>query len=175
MKFVRYDRHVIAKIDVREALESDLDDTAKLAAKLVRLHHQFDARRFFLQEPVEDGYRWWLGRELANKEAIILVATIDVRVVGYVYATIEGRDWNLLLDAYAGLHDIYVDESARKSGVAEALLRAAIERFAARGVERVVLMSAVKNEAAQRLFARVGFRATMVEMTCEIDKKEKPR
>ncbi len=157
-----------AEINVREARESDLDDVAKLAAKLVRLHHRFDPERFFLQEPVEEGYRWWLGRELANESAIVLVALVDERVAGYVYATIEGRDWNLLLDKYAGLHDIYVDDQARARGVGEALLRAALARFEERGAPRVVLMSAVQNEPAQRLFARVGFRPTMVEMTREL-------
>jgi ribosomal protein S18 acetylase RimI-like enzyme len=159
---------------VRDAREDDLDDVSKLAARLVRLHHAFDPQRFFLQEPVEEGYRWWLGRELSNKSAIVLVATLDERVAGYLYATIEARDWNLLLDKHAGLHDIYVDDALRAKGVGEALMRAAIERFEERGVPRVVLMSATKNEAAQRLFARVGFRPTMVEMTRELaDKKKK--
>jgi ribosomal protein S18 acetylase RimI-like enzyme len=159
---------------VRDAREDDLDDVSKLAARLVRLHHAFDPQRFFLQEPVEEGYRWWLGRELSNESAIVLVATLDERVAGYLYATIESRDWNLLLDKHAGLHDIYVDDALRAKGVGEALMRAAIERFEDRGVPRVVLMSATKNEAAQRLFARVGFRPTMVEMTRELtDKKKK--
>ena len=153
---------------VREAREDDLDAVAKLAAKLVRLHHQFDAQRFFLQEPVEEGYRWWLGRELANESAILLVATLDDAIAGYVYATIESRDWNLLLERHAGLHDIYVADAARANGVGEALMRAAMERCEARSVPRVVLMSASQNEAAQRLFARVGFRPTMVEMTREL-------
>jgi ribosomal protein S18 acetylase RimI-like enzyme len=160
---------VTSEIIVREAREEDLDVVAKLAAKLVRLHHQFDPQRFFLQEPVEEGYRWWLGRELANKSAIVLVATIAERVVGYVYATIESRDWNLLLDKHAGLHDIYVDDETRAHGVGEALMRGAIARFEERGVPRVVLMSAAQNEKAQRLFERVGFRRTMIEMTREID------
>jgi RimJ/RimL family protein N-acetyltransferase len=33
----------------------------------------------------------------------------------------------------------------------------------------VVLSTAVRNEAAQRLFARAGFRPTMIEMTRELD------
>lgn len=156
------------EILVRDAREGDLDDVAKLAAKLVRLHHRFDAQRFFLKEPVEEGYRFWFGRELGNESAIVLVATVSERVVGYVYATIEGRDWNLLLDEHAALHDIYVDDATRARGVGEALLRAAIARFEERGAPRVVLMSAAQNEPAQRLFARVGFRRTMVEMTCEL-------
>jgi len=146
-----------------------LPEVAKLAAKLVRLHHAFDPRRFFLEEPVERGYEWWLGRELENADAIVMVATLDDTIAGYAYATVEKRDWNLLLDRYAGLHDIYVDERARGTGVGEKLLRALIDEVRRRGAPRVVLMSAVQNQGAQRLFAKVGFRATMIEMTCEVE------
>jgi ribosomal protein S18 acetylase RimI-like enzyme len=142
---------------------------AKLAAKLVRLHHAFDPRRFFLEEPVERGYEWWLGRELENDAALLMVATLDDRIVGYVYATIEKRDWNLLLDRYVGLHDVYVDESARGHGVGEKLLRELLAEVKRRGTPRVVLMSAVQNANAQRLFARVGFHATMIEMMCDLE------
>lgn len=145
-----------------------MPEVAKLAAKLVRLHHAFDPKRFFLEEPVERGYEWWLGRELENADALVIVATIERAIVGYVYATIEKRDWNLLLDRYAGLHDIYVDESARGHGVGEKLLHALVDEVRRRGAPRVVLMSAVQNQGAQRLFAKVGFRPTMVEMTCEV-------
>ena len=36
------------------------------------------------------------------------------------------------------------------------------------GVPRVLLWSAAPNENAQRLFERLGFRRTMVEMTREL-------
>ena len=141
---------------------------ALLAAKLVRLHHSFDPRRFFLEEPVERGYEWWLGRELENKDALILVATLGEAIAGYVYATFDARDWNRLLDRHAELHDVFVDESARGRGIAEKLLRAFIDEAEKRGAPRIVLMSAAPNERAQRLFAKVGFRATMIEMTREV-------
>ena len=40
--------------------------------------------------------------------------------------------------------------------------------LASRGAPRVVLSTAFRNEAAQRLFERMGFRRTMVEMTREL-------
>lgn len=50
----------------------------------------------------------------------------------------------------------------------QALIDAAIEWLRSRGAPRVVLWSVERNEAAQRLFARLGFRRTMVEMTREL-------
>lgn len=49
------------------------------------------------------------------------------------------------------------------------LLAAIMTELAAKGAPRILLSRAVHNETAQRLFARAGFRATMVEMTCELE------
>jgi ribosomal protein S18 acetylase RimI-like enzyme len=49
------------------------------------------------------------------------------------------------------------------------LLEELVRRLKARGVPRIILMSASKNEAAQRLFAKHGWRPTMVEMTREVE------
>jgi ribosomal protein S18 acetylase RimI-like enzyme len=117
---------------------------------------------------VERGYEWWLGRELPRDGVVILVAIVGDQIVGYTYSTIEERDWNLLLDAHAGLHDIYVDEDQRGAGVGARLLDATIAELTRLGAPRLVLMSATQNVAAQRLFAKHGFRPTMVEMTREL-------
>lgn len=156
------------ELSVRRAVEADLSRLAQLAARLVRQHHAFDARRFFLQEPVERGYEWWFARELPRDGAVILVAARGAEIVGYTYSTIEERDWNLLLDAHAGLHDIYVDDEQRGLGVGKALLDATLAELTRLGAPRVVLMSATQNLPAQRLFAKLGFRPTMVEMTREL-------
>jgi ribosomal protein S18 acetylase RimI-like enzyme len=67
------------------------------------------------------------------------------------------------------LHDIVVDPAERRNGVGRMLLEATVETLASRGVPRVVLWTAERNEAAQRLFASAGFRRTMLEMTRELD------
>ena len=54
-------------------------------------------------------------------------------------------------------------------GVGRLLLDAAITALAERGAPRVLLSTAERNDAAQRLFERAGFRRTMIEMTREID------
>jgi RimJ/RimL family protein N-acetyltransferase len=47
------------------------------------------------------------------------------------------------------------------------LLNATLDALLDLGAPRVVLSTATQNEAAQRLFAAAGFRATMIEMTRE--------
>jgi ribosomal protein S18 acetylase RimI-like enzyme len=48
------------------------------------------------------------------------------------------------------------------------LFEAVLEYVHSRGLSQLVLSTAEKNEAAQRFFASVGFRRTMVEMTREL-------
>ena len=153
-------------VTVRPATADDLEALGAMAGALVRFHHEADARRFMLAKGVEEGYRRWFRQELDNPEVMLRVAVDgDGRVRGYTYARAEGRDWNMLLDAHVALHDVFVDPTARGARVGEALLAAFVADVDARGAPRVVLHTMVSNERAQRLFAKHGFRPTMLEMT----------
>ena len=98
---------------VRPATLVDMPAVARLAAQLVRAHHAYDPQRFLCVEPVEAGYQYWLSHELANPEAVVLVAERAGEIIGYAYGVLEPRDWNNLLDAHGGLHDVLVTEGAR--------------------------------------------------------------
>ena len=152
---------------VRPAVQADLSAVAPLAAKLVRLHRDFDPQRFMLLENVEAGYAQFFASQLRRKQAVILVAEVSERISGYAYGALEERDWNALLDRAGALHDIYVDEGARRKGVARELLTAMLARLEALGAPRVVLHTAWVNEGAHRFFEAAGFRRTMIEMTRE--------
>jgi ribosomal protein S18 acetylase RimI-like enzyme len=131
------------------------------------MHHASDPARFFLPERVEDGYAWWFGRELERPEARVLLAERDGKVVGYAYGTREERDWNLLIDDHGVVHDLFVAEEERRTGVGRALLEAMIRELEELGAPRVLLYTLVTNERAQQLFRSTGFRPTLLEMTRE--------
>lgn len=154
---------------VRAATPDDLPAIGRLGALLVRAHHDFDPARFIPATPrTEQGYASFLGSQLGRAEVVVLVAERDGQVVGYAYAALEGFDYMALRGPAGALHDLVVDPAARGGGVGGMLLAAAVEALAAMGAPRVVLSTAERNEPAQRLFARAGFRRTMVEMTREL-------
>ena len=155
-------------LTIRTAEIADLPAVARLAGMLVRQHHAFDAQRFLLIGDVEAGYVRFLRGELGNPAARILAAESELGVVGYAYARLEPRDWNNLLDACGALHDIFVDEAARRQGVARALLESVRAWASSRGAPRLVLHTASKNAVARQFFASLGFRETMVEFTSEL-------
>jgi ribosomal protein S18 acetylase RimI-like enzyme len=152
-------------LTVRKMTEADLTAAGKMGADLIRLHHAWDDKRFFTVDNPDSGYRWFLGTQLKNPETVLLVADIDGTVAGYLYGSIEERDWQLLLDAHGAVNDVFVDERFRKQGTGAALMKAGIEALEKLGAKRIVLSSATPNTQAQKLFESLGFRRTMVEMT----------
>jgi ribosomal protein S18 acetylase RimI-like enzyme len=158
---------------VRAMTVADLPAASRLAAKLVELHYAIDPRRFLHLPDAAKGYARYFGGELESDEVVLLVAERTAgdgaTIVGYAYARMEPRSYNELLDACGKLHDVYVDESARGHRLGEALVLEAVRRLTAMGAPRVLLLTAVQNEAAQHLFGKLGFRTTMLEMTREAD------
>lgn len=138
---------------------------------LMRAHHGFDEHRFMPPgRAPERGYATFLGAELNDAGVAVFVAESREtgQVTGYVYAGLEPRSWKELRDAAGFIHDVAVDPDARRAGAATALLQAAIEWLRSRGAPRILLWTAEQNADAQRLFARLGFRRTMIEMTLEL-------
>jgi len=155
---------------IRPATRADVPTLGRLGALLVRTHHDFDPQRFIPATPrTEQGYGSFLGTQLDGEEHFVLVAEREGRVIGYTYAGLEGPDYMSLRGPAGALYDIVVDPAHRGRGVGRQLLDATLAILAERGAPRVLLSTAERNEAAQRLFERAGFRRTMIEMTREID------
>jgi ribosomal protein S18 acetylase RimI-like enzyme len=154
---------------VRRATNADAPALGRLGAMLLRAHCAFDPQRFIAPgSNPESGYEWFLRTQLKEDDAAVFVAEQDRQVIGYVFAALEPISWKELREACGFIHDIVVDDPQRRVGVATALMEAAIEWLRSRGAPRVILGTAERNAAAQRLFEKLGFRRTMIEMTREL-------
>ena len=166
----RKENNMDAAVTIRPAMQADLTAVGKLGALLVRTHHDFDPKRFIAATAgTEHGYGSFLGTQLDKPNVVVLVAEQNGQVIGYTYAGVEGNDYMSLRGPAGVLYDIVVDPAHRGRGVGGTLLDATLDALKARGAPRVVLSTAEQNAAAQRLFARAGFRRTMIEMTRELD------
>ena len=158
-----------SKVRIRRAERGDLPALGRMGALLMRAHHAFDRDRFMAPgTKPEDGYASFLGTQLSAPDVVVLVADRDGDVIGYVYAGIEPQSWKELRDEAGFIHDIVVEERGRRMGIASALIEAVIAWCRERHMPRVLLCTSPHNVSAQALFARVGFRKTMIEMTREI-------
>jgi ribosomal protein S18 acetylase RimI-like enzyme len=157
-------------IVIRPADESDLPYLGRLGAELLETHFRFDQKRFMAPHPKSaEGYAWFLGSQLKQRDVVVLVAERAGTVVGYVYAGLEPTSWKELRDVAGFIHDVVVEDSSRRLGIAKLLVLAAIEWLRQHGAPRVMLWTAEQNPAAQSLFQQLGFRRTMIEMTRELD------
>lgn len=165
-----------AAVVIRSATQADLPALGRLAVLLVRLHHEYDRARFMAAtDQTERGYGSYLGSQLTEPGTTVLVATIDGTVVGYAWGSLEGIDYMALRGPAGVLHDLVIDEACRRRGIGSLLLDAAVAALEAAGARQFVLSTAARNEQAQRLFVRHGFRPTMLEMTRDLSGHESAR
>jgi len=156
-------------IQIRQAERKDLEALGRLGAMLMHAHYALDRERFLTPGAgAEQGYASFLGTVIDSRDDCVFVAERDGVIVGYVYVALEPLSWKELRGPAGFIHDVAVAEDARRSGVASKLIEAAIAWLRDRGAPRVLLWSAPSNEAARRLFHKLGFRDTMVEMTMEL-------
>lgn len=160
---------LLSEPNIRRATPADLPWIGRLGALLVKEHYDFDPQRFLAARPeTPTVYASFISTQLEDPDKSVLVAD-DGDVIGYAYAAVEGDDYMALRGPAGVLHDVIVDPEHRGRGVGRLLIDATLEFFRSRGVQRVVLSTAERNEAAQRFFASMGFRRTMIEMTLELD------
>ncbi|MEN0109665.1 MAG: GNAT family N-acetyltransferase [Planctomycetota bacterium] len=130
--------------------EASLDDLPHVAP-LVDAY-----RRFYGQPADRAAAERFVGDRMRTGESVVLLARRGDRAVGYVqlypsYSTVAlARVWVL--------NDLYVDAAERGSGVGAALMAAAEAHGRATGATRLVLVTAVDNSAAKRLYERHGWR-----------------
>jgi ribosomal protein S18 acetylase RimI-like enzyme len=157
------------RFTVRRAQPRDARALGSLGAALMGTHFAFDPQRFLAPgDQTDQGYAAFLSSHLDDDDAVVLVAEADDRIVGYVYAGLEPLSWKELRGPAGFIHDLMIDKHARGAGAGTALIDAAIAWLRDRGAPRVMLWTAEHNTRAQRLFERLGFRRTMIEMTREL-------
>lgn len=131
---------------VRRATIADLDTIAPM----------FDGYRSFYGQPSDLARaRDYLAERIRRDESVVLMAFLDDSAVGFTqlypsFSSVRAaRVWVL--------NDLYVEESARRRGVAQDLLVAATTFAANDGAIRLVLETMPDNRAAQRLYEAQGW------------------
>ncbi len=117
----------------------------------------FDAYRVFYEQSSDvAASQAYVAREIATGSTRFFLARTNAgEAVGFVHL-IPGTN-TLVMRPMWYLEDLFVTPTARRSGVAEVLMREA-ERFAIEtGAERLTLATAHDNHAAQALYRKLGY------------------
>ncbi|MFJ7678934.1 GNAT family N-acetyltransferase [Peribacillus sp. NPDC097198] len=125
-------------------------------AELDSLSELFDSYRVFYEQPSNlEGAQHFLRERLEHEESVVFIARDGNDSLGFVqlYPSFSSismkRSWIL--------NDLFVKESARKRGIGENLLQAAVDFAKESGANGVSLETGKENVTAQRLYERFGF------------------
>ena len=140
-------RTTIAETAVRRATVGDADAIGVL----------FDEYRQFYEQPPDLALaRRFVRERLQRGESIVLVGSVgDESPAGFcqIYPTF----CSVAAAPIFILYDLYVRRSARRSGIARALLLAAREEATAAGAARMDLQTAKTNAPARALYESLGW------------------
>lgn len=134
-------------ITIRQSVLSDLDGLAPL----------FDSYRRFYGQPSDlSAATAFLSARFNHNESVLFIAHEGAKAVGFtqLYPSFS----SVSLARILVLNDLFVDEHARRKGVASQLINAAVEYAESGGAVRVSLSTAITNEAAQRLYQSAGWK-----------------
>lgn len=154
-------------VTVRRAAKADARTIAELAIKLFAQHSDFDSRRFAEVASIEGAEKFY-GNQTEAKDAAVLVAEFENKIVGFAYLQYEAMNYAALLVNAVWLHDLYVDESVRGQNIGKALIEKSAAVAQELGADKLMLSVAAKNENAKAFFERKGFKETMVEMMLDL-------
>ncbi|HYI37506.1 MAG TPA: GNAT family N-acetyltransferase [Thermoleophilaceae bacterium] len=107
--------------------------------------------------PSENAMLAGVERLMEDPATVYLLAAPDDDSPPAGYAQLRFRHslWTAAPDCW--IEDVFVEESARRRGVADALVAMALDAARARGARRAELDTSEANEAARALYARHGF------------------
>ena len=109
--------------------------------------------------PTDATFRASVDRLMRGRDVEFLLGSVGERseAVGVCQLRYRFSVWYAAEDCW--LEDLFVGESARRSGLGAALVEAALERARVRGCARVDLDVNERNAAALALYERFGFSA----------------
>ena len=118
-------------------------------------------RQFYECEPDLSAATNFISKRLENNESIIFLASIDQKAAGFVqmYPSFCSVDICKIFILY----DLYVDSSARKNGIGEALMNRASDYARENDAKRVDLLTAFSNTPGQRLYEKLGYEKTLLD------------
>ena len=131
--------------------------SAAVAADLADLTRLFAGYLRFYRVPRDEAeIAAFLGLRLQHGDAQLFIAR-DGQGTAQGFVQLYPFHSSLALEPAWLLSDLYVDESARRSGVGEALMKAARAHAEVSGACGLQLETAQTNLAARRLYERLGY------------------
>ncbi len=146
-------------IKIREAETNDLN-TLKLFEQAVILYERPFAPNL-KKDPIE---YYDLTNLIQRKDADMLVATVDGKIVGSGYSLIKNSEQYKKPEQYAYLGFMYVLPEYRGKGINRKIIECLIDKTKERNITEIQLDVYAENESALNAYKKVGFKPDLLKM-----------
>ena len=145
-------KYIITKATIENAVE-----IGKIAHQVALLHYQNAPDEF--KKPTLKGQTEYIEKSIADKNALILKAETDEKIVGYVivyFNTLPKQYFHFEKRAFIG--SIAVDENYRGQGIGTALLESAEKAAKEKKISVVEMDVYTFNKKADKLYNKLGYK-----------------
>lgn len=143
------------KATIRKAVADDATPVAQLWQALLH-HHLPYSPCFEIADNAAIGFSDHLRKLPDNPAGLLLVAEMEVRLVGFLHGSILNRPPCFTIPRQGQIWDLFVLEPFRHQGVARELVNRAMEFFREKGIRFVDVRIATRNEAALAFWKKMG-------------------
>ena len=141
---------------IRQAHQEDIPKIVPVWRELMEFHAQRDA----FYEPcdgAEGSFTAYVSENIESDNALVLVAELDGRCVGYCQCRIETYPPVFHIKQYGQISDICVLGEHRRTGVGEQLVGRAMEWFRTKRMTRIEVRRLKCNEISSKFWPKQGF------------------
>lgn len=158
---------------IRAATLEDIPAVLPMVQAICDMHAAMDPDRYSFVPDITSRYATWLPKRIADAGSVFLVAesqqqpsmpTPAPHIVAFLIAETLDEIPIYLTKRYGFIHDLWVQPTHRRQGIAQSLTRECIARFSAMNITQVRLDTANANDSGRTLFASLGFRTSSIHM-----------
>jgi ribosomal protein S18 acetylase RimI-like enzyme len=153
---------------IREARRQDIPAITALWQEMMDFHRAQDARfRFAANAPRE--FEKHILATLRSRDALILVAESEGKVVAYVLGEVHTRKPLYPVGRYGFISDLSVQASNQRRGIGRALVEEMTQWLRRKGVTTIELFAAVDNPDSMAFWHAMGYTDFLCLMRRELD------
>ncbi|MGI0078545.1 MAG: GNAT family N-acetyltransferase [Nitrososphaerales archaeon] len=142
---------------IREIKDGEMERAAELISRLKRLNGEFDPLLKTSEKVDSDSLRT-LRETVADKNAIVLVALSNSKLVGVVKAVLRDRIFYEPRREGA-IVEFYILPEFRRGRLGRDLFDGAVSRLEKRGAVLITAEFPSQNEIAKKFYTKLGFRS----------------
>jgi ribosomal protein S18 acetylase RimI-like enzyme len=149
---------------IRTAELSDVLAICELWKEFMDFHGALD--QLFTRSPKgHETFGEFVSGHIESEDSCVFVAEDAGEIVGYCVSAIAHRPPAFVDLDYGAIYDVAVTGKRRRGGIGRDLFEKTKEWFAGRGIKRLELSVAVRNETARSFWRKMGFEVMMERMT----------